>query len=257
MKENNALVQTTSFIPSESEFQLLQVISRNAALSGLYGSIGSEQKIFMILLAARELGIPPMQALNGGLWNIKGKIEISSRLMNSMIRRAGHSLLILECNEKICKIEGKRCDNGDSFSAKFTIEEAVKAGLTSKGINPKESSWNTYTEDMLYSRAMSRLARRLFPDVIGTAYVEGEIREAKFSPIPVESKKVETEEEKEALFTAYLEKIPDLEGDKLKEFFQRYANHYGKSIEETLLDYQDEEKLRLDFGKWVQKQTKA
>jgi hypothetical protein len=30
---------------------------------------------------------------------------------------------------------------------------------------------------MLYARAMSRLARRLFSDVIGTAYVEGEIRD--------------------------------------------------------------------------------
>lgn len=130
MKENTAIV---SYIPPESEFQMLQVVARNAALSGLYGQTGSEQKIFMILLAARELGIPPMQALNGGIWNIQGKIEISSRLMNSMIRRAGHSIKIVECNEKVCQIEGKRCDNGDSFSAKFTIEDAQKAGLLSRG----------------------------------------------------------------------------------------------------------------------------
>jgi hypothetical protein len=35
-----------------------------------------------------------------------------------------------------------------------------------------------YPEDMLYNRALSRLARRLFADVIGTSYIEGEIREA-------------------------------------------------------------------------------
>lgn len=252
MKESTALVQINNLIPSESEFQLLQVVSRNAALSGLYGSVGSEQKIFMILLAARELGIPPMQALNGGIWNIQGNIEISSRLMNSMIRRAGHSLRILECNDKVCEIEGKRCDNGDSFSARFTIEDAAKAGLLSRG-----SCWKSYTEDMLYSRAMSRLARRLFPDVIGTAYVEGEIRESKLSPLPAEIKKIETEEEKELLLCAFLEKFPEIDLAKAKEFFYKYANHYGKSMEETLLDYQDEEKFKLDFAKWLQKQAKS
>lgn len=39
--------------------------------------------------------------------------------------------------------------------------------------------WAKYPEDMIYARALSRLARRLFADVIGTAYVEGEIREEK------------------------------------------------------------------------------
>lgn len=164
-------VPSTNLLPNINEFQMFQTIAKTAQMSGLYKGVGEESKIFMILLAARELGVSPMLALNGGIWNIQGKIEISARLMNSLIRRAGHSLEIKECSNKACTLKGKRIDNGDMAEASFTIEEAQAAGLANRDV------WKKYTQDMLYARAMSRLARRLFSDVIGTAYVEGEIRD--------------------------------------------------------------------------------
>lgn len=160
-----------SLLPSQHEFQMFQTIARAAQTSGLYAGVGQESKIFMVLLAARELGISPMLALNGGIWNIQGKIEISARLMNGLIRRAGHSLTVVRSDDQACTLLGKRSD-GDTFECTFTIEEAARAGLASRDV------WKKYTSDMLYNRCMSRLARRLFPDVIGTAYVEGEIRES-------------------------------------------------------------------------------
>lgn len=160
-----------SLLPAQAEFNMFQVIARNAQNSGLYGNAGGESKIFMILLAARELGIPPMLALNGGIWNIQGKIEISARLMNSMIRRAGH-MMEIKSTDKECVIKAKRSDTGEEHTETFTIEMAQRAGLATR------DTWKKYPEDMLYNRCMSRLARRLFPDVIGTAYVEGEIRES-------------------------------------------------------------------------------
>jgi hypothetical protein len=126
----------------------------------------------MVLLAARELGISPMLALNGGIWNIQGKIEISARLMNSMIRRAGHTMAI-ESTRTECVITGMRADTKEIHTEIFTMEMAERAGLASGNV------WKKYPEDMLYNRCMSRLARRLFPDVIGTAYVEDEIKDAK------------------------------------------------------------------------------
>jgi hypothetical protein len=173
---NTMNVPSTNLLPNVHEFQMFQTIAKNAQASGLYKGVGEESKIFMILLAARELGVSPMLALNGGIWNIQGKIEISARLMNSLIRRAGHSLEIKECNNKICILKGKRADNGDTAEASFTIEEAQLAGLANRDV------WKKYTQDMLYARAMSRLARRLFSDVIGTAYVEGEIRDSVEKP---------------------------------------------------------------------------
>lgn len=171
---SNELTTTSNnnLLPSQQEFNMFQVMARTAQASGLYGGVGGEAKIFMILLAARELGIPPMVALNGGLWNIQGKIEISARLMNSMIRRGGHTMEITSTRER-CTIKAKRKDTGEEHTEVFTWSMAEQAGLA------KGNVWQKYPEDMLYNRCMSRLARRLFPDVIGTAYVEGEIREAK------------------------------------------------------------------------------
>lgn len=163
---------TNGLLPSQVEFQMFQTIARNAQLSGLYRGVGGEAQIFMILLAARELGISPMLALNGGIWNIQGKIEISARLMNGLIRRAGHSLTVVKSDNEICILKGKRSD-GDTFECSFSFEDAERAGLTGRDV------WKKYTSDMLYNRCMSRLARRLFSDVIGTAYVEGEISDAK------------------------------------------------------------------------------
>ena len=170
--ENLPALQTNTMMPSAQEFQMLQVIAKNAQDSGLYAGVGQQAKIFMVLLAARELGVSPMLALNGGIWNISGKIEISARLMNGLIRRAGHSIKIIISNDTHCTLLGTRTD-GDGFECSFNMEDAIKAGLSGGNV------WKKYPADMLYNRCMSRLARRLFSDVIGNSYVEGEIREAK------------------------------------------------------------------------------
>lgn len=173
MNENTPVIKNNMpLMPSQDEFNMLQTIAKNAQDSGLYAGVGQQAKIFMVLLAARELGVSPMLALNGGIWNIQGKIEISARLMNGLIRRAGHSIKIIISNDTHCTLLGTRSD-GDSFECSFNIDDAIKAGLSGGNV------WKKYPADMLYNRCMSRLARRLFSDVIGNAYVEGEIREAK------------------------------------------------------------------------------
>lgn len=241
----------------DSEVKTLQVIAKAAQDSGLYQGVGGEAKIFMILMAAKEMNIPPMQALNKGLNNIKGNIEISARLMGGMIRRKGHSIIPKECNSKICILEGTRADNGDKFSAQFTMEDAKQAGLAGK------DNWRNYPEDMLYARAMSRLARRLFPDVIGTAYVEGEIadtiKEKKATKQENELEEAdvqvveETPEEKDALFSAFALDFHEEKPDLIKEYLHKYSNHWKKSGDETVADYEDGDKFRADFMKWKKK----
>lgn len=168
--ENLPAIQNN--FPTQMELQSVALIARTAHASGLYGGVGGEAKIMMILLAAKELGVGPCQALNGGIWSIQGKVEISARLMNGLIRRAGHSIKVVKSDDNCCTLLGTRSD-GDFFETSFTMADAEKAGLANGNV------WKKYPADMLYNRCMSRLARRLFSDVISECYVEGEISEAK------------------------------------------------------------------------------
>lgn len=242
---NNALT-----IPNDNEFNIIEVIARRAASCGLYGGIGNEHKIFMILLAARELGVKPMEALNGGIWNIQGKIEISARLMSSMIRRAGHSINIIQCDSKACILEGKRKDNGDTFKSQFTIEDAEKAGLVNRDV------WKKFTEDMLYSRALSRLARRLFADVIGSAYVEGELRDVKCEVISNEivTEQPITPEMEEANLCEFLTLHPEEDQQLIRNYLNKYASHWKKTITESINHYHDKDKFEKDFGKFKKRE---
>jgi len=169
---SNEIMTINNNFPNQIDLQSVALIAKTAHASGLYSGIGGEAKIMMILLAAKELGVGPCQALNGGIWAIQGRIEVSARLMNGLIRRAGHSIKVVTSTDTECILLGTRSD-GDSFQCAFTMEDAIKAGLAGSNV------WKKYPGDMLYNRCMSRLGRRLFSDVIGQCYIEGEIKEAK------------------------------------------------------------------------------
>lgn len=126
------------------------------------------ETIMNIMLTARDLGISPFKALNGGFYIVNGKISMSTALMADRIRKEGHSIQIPEWTNKKCVIVGMRKDNGDSVQFEYTIEDALCAGLTSSPV------WKRFPKQMLYNRAMSTLARTLFPDVVGNAYSEDE-----------------------------------------------------------------------------------
>ena len=142
------------------------------------------------MLTARELGIPPMQAIQGGMSVIQGKVEISPRMMNTMIRKAGHKLEILQSDDNLCKIKGVRADTKEEYTATFSLDDATRAGLLRNG-----GGWEKYASDMLFARCISRLARRLFADVISNTYVEGEIEtdEKATAPSEPETKTIQIE----------------------------------------------------------------
>lgn len=146
-----------------------------------YEKIGNAG-IFAIIQKARGLGIDIFDALNGGLYYDKsGKVSMAAEMMNSLIRQAGHSIMQNgDCDSQQCNLKGKRCDNGDVWEVSFTIEDAKRAGLMSK------APWIAHPKSMLFSRALSLLARQLFPDVIRNCYVEGELQGNTMETIPTE-----------------------------------------------------------------------
>jgi len=132
-----------------------------------------QEGIFAIIQTAKSLNLDPIQALQGGLHIVNGKVEMGSRMMGALIRSKKHSITRdSRSNDSICILHGKRADTGDCWTESFSIEEAQTAGIYNRS-----TVWKTYPRDMLYARALSRLARQLFPDVIGNCYVEGELKD--------------------------------------------------------------------------------
>lgn len=166
-------VRESASIPSEHEMMVYHTMAEQAVTSKMYRGMGEKAGVMMIMLAARELGIPPMQALNGGLNIISGKVELSARMMNALIRKAGHKITISSSSDTACTLQGRRSDNHDTAVVTYTIEEAKQAGLIKTG-----GGWTKCPKDMCFARALSRLARQLFSDVIGIGYIEGEISQA-------------------------------------------------------------------------------
>jgi len=219
MKDNNSVV-VRSNEDILAEIKSMQEICSTLMKTPHYAKIGHEG-IFAIIATAKSLGIDPIQALGGGLYYVKGKVEMSSRMMSAVIRSRGHSITRdSKSNDTICILHGKRKDSQDCWSVSFSIEEAQRAGLTRNPV------WQNFTQDMLYARALSRLARQLFPDLIGNVYVEGEISldpniKEEIPIIEEPPKKSETisEDDYKGL-SFFLDQVPDYKA-KVESFLQR------------------------------------
>src|SRR6185503_20426948 len=113
----------------QQEIHHLKALALNAFKSGSYQGM-SESVIFNIMMSARDLGVSPYKALNGGFVIVNGKISMSTALMTDRIRSEGHSVKIVDWTSQKCVIIGQRKDNGDSVKFEYTIEDAQLAGLT-------------------------------------------------------------------------------------------------------------------------------
>lgn len=149
-------------------------VAEHFARSGYFKDASDISKAFVKIAAGREMGIPDIAAMNG-IHIVQGKLEISARLMSSLVKSSGkYNYRVTEQSNEICTIvffEGKE----KIGSASFTIEEAKQAGLANK------ENWRNYASDMLFARAMSRGVRRHCPDALNgiVAYVDGEIPQPK------------------------------------------------------------------------------
>ncbi len=237
-------------LPTPQEMIVYETWAKTANDSQMYRNIGKEAAIMMIILTAREFGIGPAQALNGGVQIIEGKVELSARMMSALIRRAGHKLKIGETSETMCEITGRRKDTGETHTAKFTIEQAQKAGLIKD-----KGGWKKDPEDMLYARALSRLARRLFSDVIGIGYIQGEISDSR----GVSDSSVDIEEYKdnpvsETAFDQLLHQFIPEDRPLAVNFISDVGKHYKWSTELTVKHMSESlEETMIRFNSYKQR----
>lgn len=170
----------------KQKLDYLKSLAKVATDSKQYSGM-TETSLLNLMLSAQDLGISPMKAINGGFYVVNGKVCMSTSLMADRIRKAGHSIKIVEMTRDKCVIVAVRKDNGDSLKFEYTWEDASLAGLTGS------PTWKKFPKLMLYNRCMSSVARILFSDVVGNSYSEEERFD--IQGIPAEERPLEDPEE--------------------------------------------------------------
>lgn len=158
-------------------WKTLNLIARTEMVPAAFR--GRPEAMMSAMLAGRELGLPPMESLRA-IDVIDGRPSLSGELMLRLIREEGHKVRITEMTAKKATVLGIRADDPDEqLEVSFTIEDAERAGLAGK------SNWKKYPQMMLTWRAITMLARFLFPDVIGAVkmtYTPDELGDASWVP---------------------------------------------------------------------------
>ncbi len=146
LKEEVRLIQATDFVPA--------------------GLRGKPHAILACVLTGRELGMGAMESLRE-VYVVDGRPTLSAKSMLRLVRERGHSVTG-EVRDGVATVTGRRRDTGDEMTVTFSLAEAERIMQKGKPLTDKDN-WRNYPDDMLWARAVSRLCRRLFPDVLGPA----------------------------------------------------------------------------------------
>ena len=135
---------------------------------------GKPDAVLAAVFTGREIGLGPLASLRL-VDVIDGTPSLSAELTVALIRAAGHRLILVDESPSSCTVQGIRRENPDDvMTVMYTLDDAEAAGLVSLDDNgrPRARSrqgapmpWERYTSDLLWARAVTRLARRHFPDV--------------------------------------------------------------------------------------------
>lgn len=146
--------------PSREEWNTLEIITKTLIAGGATPKgIDTAPKMMVILQAAREIGLSPLEGLNS-LYFVNGKVAMYGEAVPLQILRAGHEITWGECNAETATVTITRGDTGASMTQTFTMEEAKKRGYTNNPIYQK------YPENMLKWRAISMTAKFICPDAL-------------------------------------------------------------------------------------------
>lgn len=105
---------------------------------------------------------------------IEGKTALSADAMAALVMGRGDTCEYLRCvktTDAIATYETKRKGHTTPTTHSFTIAEAEKAGLKGKG------NWSKYPNAMLRARALSGIARMVYPDILMGVYTPDELDE--------------------------------------------------------------------------------
>jgi len=147
-------------------FQLSRALTKAGGF--IPAHLRNEGEIAAVILAGRELGLPPMTSLRS-LSLIKGKVTLAADVQLALMVRAGARIKWLSDGANgVAQLELARPGH-EPYTSTYTIDDATRAGLAS------QENYRKHQGAMLRARAVSAAARAYMPDVLAGCYVPGEL----------------------------------------------------------------------------------
>lgn len=140
----------------KGQMELAKVLGMSALLPAPLR--GKPADVLVTVLYGREMGLTPMQAIQG-IYVVNGRPTCGGKLLLAKVRQAGHRVKIKADNKRAeCTIT--RADDPDNpHTELFTIEDAERAKLTGKDV------WKQYPKNMLTWRSVANCVNVQCPEV--------------------------------------------------------------------------------------------
>lgn len=133
------------------------------------------EMITAVILAGRELGLPPMQAMRE-IHMVKGRPSLSAEHLRAMVLAAGHEIGYGEVSSSIAEVKGRRRGETSWTVIRWVLADAERAGLM------RNDNWRKYPRQMLVARATADLIRMIFADVTHGIPAREELEESSGEP---------------------------------------------------------------------------
>lgn len=163
-KPQSTAIATRALTPFEPEgieqaIELSARLSRSGLLPGPLR--GKPDDVLVIMMAGRDLGLSPMQALRS-IYVVEGRPSLSAELMRALcLTRPDvcQTFRLVESTPERCTYEAMRRGDREPTSVTWTTADAARAGLSG-------TNWKRYPAAMLRARASADIARAVFPDIV-------------------------------------------------------------------------------------------
>lgn len=168
-------VRTAEVLPPQGEYHLqldprslneARLIASDLYKSAMFSAYGTPQAVLSTIMLGRELGLPAMASLRQ-IHIIEGKHALSAALIVALVLKSGKAeyFEVKSFDETQATVVTKRVGGRREQKLTHTIEMAKQAGLVKE-----KSNWLKIPTEMCLARAQARLARLVYPDVVGGLY---------------------------------------------------------------------------------------
>jgi hypothetical protein len=156
--------EVSTLLPSA---QNLRMLAQDLLNSGLFPGVKNIAGAITVIEFGRELGIPPVSALQT-MAVVNGRLCMESKALLALFQKNGGRIKIVERSKIRAKIELSK-DGMETYVHEYTMEQAKTERLSEK------DTWKKMPETMLYWRAIATGIRAYDPGAIFGLYSKEEM----------------------------------------------------------------------------------